>query len=147
MMNLVKWNPWKEMNILPYRLHRLFEDPFFQTGRIEDDGLGSWNPLVDLYEKGDLFVIKAELPGMEAKDITIDVKDRLLTLSGERSYDNEVKEDNYYRRERSYGKFNRVFTLPAEVDADKISATFKDGVLTLEVPKPEKIKSKKVTIH
>lgn len=147
MMNLAKWNPWKEMNALPYRLHRMFEDPFFQIDRMEDDGLGRWNPRVDFYEKGDLFVIKAELPGMDKKDIVVDVKDRLLTLSGERSYDNEVKEDSYYRRERDYGKFQRVFTLPAEVDTDKISATFKDGVLTVEVPKPEKVKSKKVAIH
>jgi HSP20 family protein len=147
MLNLVRWNPWREINSLPFRLDRLFDEPFFQTGRLDADGLGVWNPLVDLYEKDENYVIKAELPGMNKKDISIDVKDRLLTLSGERSFDNEVKDDHYYRRERSNGKFHRVFTLPVDVDADKISATFKDGVLTIEIPKPEKAKVKQIAVH
>jgi HSP20 family protein len=71
----------------------------------------------------------------------------VLTLSGERSYENDVKEENYYRRERSYGKFQRAFTLPADVDSDKIKAEFNDGLLQIEVPKPEEQKPKKVTIH
>ena len=75
------------------------------------------------------------------------MKDRLLTLSGERSYDNEVKEENYFRRERSYGRFQRVFTLPADVDSEKIKAEYKDGVLEIEVPKPEEKKAKQVTVH
>ncbi len=148
MMNLVKWNPWREMPALPSRLNRFFDDPFFRIGRLADDSdLGMWNPAVDLYEKDDHYMIKAELPGVDKDAIKIDLKDRLLTLSGERSSDNEVKEENYYRRERSYGKFQRVFTLPADVDADKIKAEYKDGVLQIEVPKPEEKKAKKVTIH
>ncbi|MGD9300637.1 MAG: Hsp20/alpha crystallin family protein [Desulfobacterales bacterium] len=148
MMNLIKWNPWREMPTLPGRFNRLFDDPFFHIGRMADDSdLGMWNPAVDLYEKDDHFMIKAELPGVDKKAIKIDLKDRLLTLSGERSYDNEVKEENYYRRERSYGKFQRAFTLPADVDSDKISAEFKDGVLQIEVPKPEEKQAKQVTIH
>jgi HSP20 family protein len=102
---------------------------------------------VDLYEKDDCVMIKAELPGVDKNDINIDLKDRLLTLSGERTHDQEVNEENYYRRERSYGKFQRTFTLPADVDSDKIKAEFKDGVLQIEIPKPEEKKAKKVTIH
>ena len=148
MMNLVRWSPWREMTTLQNRFNRMFDDPFFRIGRLDDDaGMGMWNPTVDLYEKDDNFVIKAELPGVDKKDITIDLKDRVLTLSGERSYDNEVKEENYYRRERSYGKFQRAFTLPADVDSDKIKAEFKDGVLQVQVPKPEEQKPKQVTIH
>jgi len=148
MMNLVRWNPWREMPTLPGRFNRLFDDPFFRIGRMADDSnLGMWNPAVDLYEKDDHFMIKAELPGVDKNDIKIDLKDRLLTLSGERTYDNEVKEENYYRRERSYGKFQRAFTLPTDVDSDKIRADFKDGVLEIEVPKPEEKKAKQVTIH
>ena len=148
MMNLVKWNPWRETSTLPGRLNRLFDDPFFSIGRMADEnGLGSWNPAVDLYEKDDHYMIKAELPGVDKKDINIDLKDRLLTLSGERSHDNEVKEENYYRKERSYGRFQRAFRLPADVDSDKIKAEFKDGLLQVEVPKPEQIKAKEVTIH
>jgi HSP20 family protein len=148
MMNLVKWNPWREMPALPGRFNRFFDDPFFRIGHMADDSdLGMWNPAVDLYEKADHFMIKAELPGVDKNNIKIDLKDRLLTLSGERTEDNEVKEENYYRRERSYGKFQRVFTLPADVDADKIKAEFKDGVLQIEVPKPEQKQAKQVTIH
>ncbi len=148
MMNLVKWNPRREMPTLHYRMNRLFDDPFFRIGRMaDDDSMGMWNPAVDLYEKDDRFVIKAELPGVDKNDIKIDLKDRVLTLSGERTYDNEVKEENYYRKERSYGKFQRAFRLPADVDSDKIKAEFKDGVLQVEVPKPEEHKAKQVTIH
>jgi HSP20 family protein len=148
MMNLVKWNPWREMPALHNRMNRLFDDPFFSIGRLaDDDSLGMWNPAVDLYEKDDHFVIKAELPGVDRQDIRIDLKDRVLTLSGERTQEQEVKEENYYRQERSYGKFQRAFRLPADVDSDKIKAEFKDGVLQVEVPKPNEIKAKTVTIN
>ena len=148
MMNLVKWNHRREIPTLPSRFNRLFDDPFFRIGRMADDSdLGMWNPAVDLYEKDDHFMIKAELPGVNKDNIKIDLKDRLLTLSGERTHNNEVKEENYYRRERSYGKFQRAFTLPADVDSDKIKAEFKDGVLQIEVPKPEEKLAKQVTIH
>ena len=148
MMNLVRWNPWREMNTLQHRLNHLFDDSLFQPGRSEDDlSLGTWQPVVDMYDENDRIIIKAELPGMEKKDISVDVKDRVLTLSGERNYDNEVKEENYYRRERAYGKFQRTFSLPADVDSDKIKADFKDGLLKIEVPKPEKQKPKEITVH
>ena len=148
MMNLVKWNPWREMPAVQGSLNRFFDDPFFRISRMADDSeMGMWNPAVDIYEKDDHFMIKAELPGVDKNDIKIDLKDRLLTLSGERTYDNEVNEENYYRRERTYGKFQRAFTLPADVDSDKIKAEYKDGVLQIEVPKPEEKKAKRVTIH
>ena len=148
MMNLVKWYPWREMPALYNRINGMFDDPFFSLDRLADqENLGMWNPAVDLYEKDDHFIIKAELPGINKDDIKVDLKDRVLTLSGERSFDNEVKEENYYRKERSYGKFQRAFTLPADVDSEKIKAEFKDGVLQIEVPKPQDKKAKQVTIH
>jgi HSP20 family protein len=148
MMNLVRWNPWREMNTLQNRFNHLFDDSFFRPGRSDDDlSLGTWHPVVDMYDEDDRVVIKAELPGVDKKDIAVDLKDRVLTLSGERAYDNEVKEENYYRRERAYGKFQRAFSLPADVDSDKIKADFKDGLLKIEVPKPEKQKPKNITIH
>lgn len=148
MMNLVKWNPWKDMPAMPGSLDRFFNDPFSNLGRFADNGeMSMWNPAVDLYEKDDHYMIKAELPGIDKKDIKIDLKDGLLTLSGERNHDNEVKKENFYRRERSYGKFQRVFTLPAGVDPQNIKAEYKDGVLQIEVPKPEEKKAKKITVH
>lgn len=148
MMNLVRWNPWSEMSTLQNRLNSLFNEPFFRSGREDDQfSMGSWYPAVDMFENHDKIVIKAELPGMDKKDISVDVKDHVLTLSGERKYENEVKEENYYRRERASGKFKRSFHLPADVDPDKIKAEFKDGVLIVEMPKPEAQKPKQISVH
>ena len=106
-MNLVKWNPWREMPMLNNRLNRLFDDPFFRIGRMaDDDSMGMWNPAVDLYEKNDHFVIKAELPGVDKNDIKVDLQDRVLTLSGERTDDKEVNEENFYRSDRSDSGFD-----------------------------------------
>jgi HSP20 family protein len=102
---------------------------------------------VDIYDNDHNIVIKAELPGVDKKDIVVHVEGRLLTLKGERSSEKEVNEDKYHCRERTYGKFERVFTLPAEVDADKITADYKDGVLKIDIPKPEEQKPKKITVH
>jgi HSP20 family protein len=148
MMNLVRWNPWSEMSTLQNRINSLFNEPFFRSGSEDDQlSLGSWYPAVDMFENDDKIVIKAELPGVDKKDISVEVKDRVLTLCGERNYDHEVKEENYYRRERACGKFKRAFNLPADVDPDKIKADFKDGVLKVELPKPEAQKPKRITVH
>jgi HSP20 family protein len=137
-----------EMFSLHRPFSRLFDDFFLPRTTTEDGSLTwGWNPVVDIYDNEDNIVIKAELPGVSKKDIEIDIKDRVLTLKGERSADNEVKEDNYYRRERTYGRFERSFTLPANVDPDKIKADYNDGVLKIEVPKPEDQKPKQITVH
>lgn len=147
-MNLVRWNPMREMDTLHNRINRLFDGNFFPTLSLDDDmGLGSWRPVVDIYENEDTVVVKAELPGVDKKDIKVDLKDGVLTLSGERSHEKEVKEDNYYRKERAFGRFHRSFTVPAEIDPDKINAEFKDGVLKVEIPKPEEKKPKKIAVH
>ena len=147
-MNVVRWSPWREMTTLQNRINRFFDDDFFPALRFDKElGIGSWRPVVDIYDEGDTIVIKAELPGVDKKDIEVDLKDHVLTLKGERNYENEVKEDNYYRKERAFGRFNRSFTLPADVDPEKIKADFKDGVLKIDIPKPEEKKPKKLTVH
>jgi HSP20 family protein len=102
---------------------------------------------VDIFDKDEAIVIKAELPGMEKKDIAIDMKDGVLTLKGERFHEEEVKEENYYRKERTSGKFHRAFKMPEDVDPEKIKADFKNGVLTIDIPKPEERKPRKITVH
>lgn len=148
MMDLIRWNPVREMASLRERMNRLFDDSLFRSDRRSEevDG-GVWLPAVDMFEKDDRLVIKAELPGMDKKDIGLDLKDGVLTLSGVRQHENEVKEENVYRREMSYGRFVRSFTLPADSDADQIKAEFNNGLLTIEIPKPEQHKPKQIKVN
>ena len=147
-MELMRWNPRRELFGLHNSINRMFDNFISPTVR-SDEALSvwGWNPVVDIYENEENIVITAELPGVDKKDMTVDVKGRVLTLKGERSTDNEVKEDNYYRQERCYGKFERCFTLPVEIDPEKIKADYKDGVLKIDIPKNEESKPKQVAIH
>ena len=147
-MELVRWNPWNEMAGLRNSLHRVFDDRSFPA-RERDQELfsGNWNPAVDVYETDEAYVVNAELPGMNKDDIAIDVKDRILTVKGERHCDNEVKDDRYYRRERAFGKFQRSFSLPEGVESEKITAEFKNGMLKVSIPRPEAKKPKQITVH
>ena len=147
-MNLVRLNPWREMDTFSDRVNRLFGGTFSPAvWHSEESELRNWRPVVDIFDHDEKIVIKAELPGVDKNDIHIDVKDGVLTLSGERSYENEVKEENYHLKERAWGKFHRSFALPEGMDHDKISADYKDGVLKMEIPKPEEKKPKKISIH
>jgi len=137
-MNLVTWSPWNR--VLDGLLLPL-------SWSDEETGTTTWNPVVDIYDNEKALIIKAELPGVDKKDISIDVSDSVLTLRGERSHDREVKEERYYRRERTFGEFSRAFKLPAETDSDKIKAEYKDGILRIEIPKPEEQKPRQITIH
>ena len=147
-MNLVRWNPMREMETLQNRINRLFDRGFFPSLSLDDDmSLGNWRPAVDIYENDDTLVVKVELPGVDKNDITVDLKDGVLTLSGKRSHEKEVKEENYYRKESVHGSFHRSFNVPAEIDPDKIKAEFKDGILKVEIPKPEEKKPKKIAVN
>lgn len=147
-MNLVKFTPWSNVAALHNHFNRSFDEFFSRSGGLDSErSMAKWNPVVDIYDKDDAIVIKAELPGLTKKDISIDLKDSVLTLKGERSYENEVKEEKYYRKERAFGKFHRAFRLHADIDSEKIKADFKDGVLKIDIPKPEEQKPKEITIH
>ena len=147
-MELIRWNPMRDVFGFGHRMNHLFDDVFRPVAR-EDGGLSMWNgyPTVDIYDNDENIVITAELPGIDKTDIVIDVKDGVLTLKGERSFDNEVKEEKYYCRERTFGKFQRAFRLPADVDPEKINADYKDGILKIDIPKPEEQNPKKITVH
>jgi len=149
-MELIRWNPMREMFGMRHRMNTLFDDSFYPSARnaqSDEAALWNWNPIVDIYDEEESIVIKAELPGVDKEDIVVDVKGRVLTLKGERSGGNEIRKDNYYRRERCYGKFERVFTLPVDVNSDNIKADYRDGVLKIAVPRPEPQKPKQITIH
>ena len=147
MMELVRWNPLKEMSLLRNHFGRFFSDPFFPAEMAGNEGSRNVWPAVDIFEKDGKMVIKAELPGMDKKDISLDIQNDVLTLRGERKYENEVKEENFFRKEMSHGTFVRSFTLLGDVDTDRIKAEFKDGILTVEVPSPETRKPKQITVH
>lgn len=146
-MPIMKWDPFKELTTIQDRINRLFDE---NIGRVRFPDMelagGSWNPAVDIYETKESIVLKAELPGLDKKDFSIEVKDNLLTLKGERKFEKETKEENYYRMERAYGSFTRSFTLPTSVDKDKVKAKFKDGILEVTIPKTEAAKPKQVNV-
>ena len=147
-MDLVKWNPWREMETFSDHVNRLFDGSFFPSVWVnEESGLRNWRPVVDVYDNGKKIVIKAELPGVDKKDIRVDLKDGILTLTGERSYEKDVNEENYHRKERAFGKFYRSFALHEGLDPDKIDADYKDGVLKVEIPKPKEKRPKKIAVH
>jgi HSP20 family protein len=146
-MELMKWNPMKDWVSHRSRFDDLF-DSFFSPVRSQaESDMLSWHPVVDVYENDDLIVVQAELPGVDKEHISVDVQGRVLTLKGERSSDQEIKKEHFYRRERSQGRFERLFTLPEDVNPDAIKAEYKDGLLKIRVPKSEARKPKQITVQ
>jgi len=147
-MAIVRWlDPFRDLTSIQERMNQIFEDALSRS-RGRDEGLrtGMWTPAVDIYEKNDSVVVKAEIPGVEKDQISVEVKDGILTLRGERKFERDVKEESYHRIERSYGTFLRSFSLPVSVDQEKVKATFRDGVLEVELPKKEQAKPKQVKV-
>ena len=145
-MELMKWSP-KPWFGFPRRFNSLFDEFFAPEGRLASEDLYGWRPAVDIFDADDKLVIKAELPGVDKKNISVDVKDGVLTIRGERSEEKSVEEKNYHHKERLHGSFERCFTLSRNVDPEKISAEYIDGVLKVEVPKPEDRLTKRITVH
>ena len=144
-MTLVRWNPTRQ-RMMPtvHEWDRLMND-FFNEG-LEDTELSNWTPAVDIVEDNDAFIVTADLPGLTKKDISINIKENMLTVSGERKSEIKDEKRNYCRTERRDGIFKRSFQLTDQVLADKITANFKDGVLTVNVPKAEEVKPKEIEI-
>jgi len=146
----MRWRPGRELAAIRDEMNRLFDDffsgfPFPERRR----GLmeGEWAPTVDVAETDENIVVTAELPGVKQNDVEISVINDVLTLKGEKKEEKEIKKENYHRIERSYGSFQRSITLPTGVQADKAKATYKDGVLTVTIPKVEEAKPKSIKIN
>lgn len=147
-MTVVRWDPFRGVSALQERINRLFDESFSQTKTLDDDvTLCAWEPAVDVYETGGAIVFKAELPGVQKEDVSVEIKDNVLTLKGERFVDPEIDEEKYYRKERCFGTFHRSFTLRSVVRPDQIKAKFTDGILEVEVPKPEEEKLKHISVN
>jgi HSP20 family protein len=139
------FDPFDELTVLRNRMDRLFgrffeeDEPTAMTNR--------WMPAIDIIETRDALIFKTELPGFEEKDVNIEIENNVLKISGERKFEETTKEKTYQRVERAYGKFFRTFTLPVNVNLDKIVATFVNGLLELTVPKKEEAKPKKIALE
>jgi HSP20 family protein len=127
-------------------INRMF-DSFFRGTLSDTDELTAWSPSVDIAERENDCVVKVELPGVSKDDVRITLQDNTLTIRGEKKQEKESKESNYHRVERSYGSFQRTFTLPTAVRADKVDASYKDGILSITLPKAEEAKAKQIEVR
>lgn len=146
-MALVRWDPARELDLLQGDMNRLF-DTFFQ-GRgagTASNGSRRWIPPMDLAETDQEFVLRADLPGLDEDDLEIEVKDRVLTVSGQREGEHEDRREGFHRVERAFGRFSRSLDLPEGIDASAVTAQFDRGVLEVRIPKPEERQPTKVQI-
>ena len=144
-MALIRWEPARELNSLQSEMNRLF-NTFFDVPPGNGGGVRRWVPAMDLVETDDHFVLRADLPGLTENDVSIELEDNVLTISGERRSEHEERKEGYYRFERASGTFSRALTLPEGVDPQGVEASFENGVLEVRVPKPEERKPRKVAI-
>jgi HSP20 family protein len=143
---LTRWDPFREFTTLQDRMNRLFQDSF-SPGRDEALSTSSFAPAVDVYEDEHKITLKIEVPGIDEKDIDIRVENNVLTVTGERKFEKEEKEENYRRVERHYGSFTRSFTLPNTVDAENINADYDRGVLKVQLAKKAEAKPKQIKVN
>lgn len=145
-MAIVRRDPFRELNLLRSQMDRIFENLVDRSER-DEWGKASWYPPVDIYETESSIVLKAEIPGVDKKDMEIKIEDDTLTIKGEKKVERDTKTENFLRAERAYGAFQRSFTLPKTVERENIKASLKKGVLTLILPKKEEVRPKQISIQ
>ncbi len=149
-MAMIRWSdPFRELTALQERMNRIFEDTLARGDVRKDEGVytGTWAPPVDIVETKDRLVFKVELPGFAEDQLQLRVEDGVLSIEGERRFQKEDTSESYHRVERSYGRFVRSFSLPPSVDPEKVSASFHNGLLTIEIQKREETKPKQIRIQ
>jgi HSP20 family protein len=145
MTTITRWDPFRSLASFQEQMNRLF-DGTLRT-RDGESALTTWAPAVDIYETENELVIKVDLPDVNEKDLDIRVENNMLTIQGERKFEEKTSRDNYLRVERAYGSFSRSFSLPNTVDTDAIHAEYKNGVLTVQMPKRAEAKPKQVKVR
>ena len=143
---ITRWDPFREFSTLQDRMNRLFRESFTEGGHEEALTTTNFAPPVDVYEDEHNVSLKIEVPGIDEKDIDVRLENNTLTVHGERKFEKEEKEENFRRVERQYGSFTRSFTLPATVDADKVSANYDKGILKITLPKKAEAKPKQIKV-
>jgi HSP20 family protein len=141
---LSNWSSFDRLASFRDEVNRLFD---FSWPSRDSGLLSGWSPALDVFDDKDNLVVTAELPGMKKEEINLSLHDGVLTISGERKHESEKKEGDTFRSERYFGKFHRSVTLPTAVDANKVKASYKDGVLTVELPKAEEAKPKQIAVN
>jgi HSP20 family protein len=139
------WSPLGQLSTLRNEINRLFDYPFGGL-RGDSEFFDVWSPSLDLFEDKDNLIVKAELPGLKKEEIDISFQNGALHISGERKHETEKKDAETYRSERFYGRFHRTLSLPKQVDVNKVKASYKDGVLSVTLPKSEEAKPKQITV-
>jgi HSP20 family protein len=145
MAALVRWDPGRELDSLQSDVSRVF-DAFFGTKSGNGVATRRWVPAMDLVADDEHLVLRADLPGLSEEDVNVEVKDGVLTVSGERRAEEKTEEKGYHRIERSYGSFSRSLSIPEGIDPEQVSAEFDNGVLEVRIPKPEERKPHRVQI-
>ena len=147
-MAISGWDPSRDMNMLQQRMNKMFEDSLTR-GRSTEDQIpaGAWTPAVDIYETADRVIIRADLPGIEQKNIDLRIEENTLILRGERTFAKEENQEDFLRIERSYGSFQRTFRLPSSVDHDSVQASHDHGVLEVTLLKKESARSKTIKVE
>ena len=147
MSTIVRWDPFKEVATLQDRMNRAFSEVWGRTHRPDEDYIsGSWMPAVDVRESKDALEISTELPGIEPKEVEVCVENGVLTLKGSRQFEKATEGETYHRVERAYGSFERSFSLPTNVDPERVQAVYRHGVLHLTLPKREEAKPRSISI-
>ena len=145
-MAATRWDPFRELLTLQEKLDKMYRD--IERTRSEEDFVSSaWTPPVDIFELGEKFVLKIEIPEVDKESIDIKINDNELTIRGERKLEPGIEPDSYHRMERGYGTFTRSFSLTKTIDSTKIKAAIKDGILRIELPKKEEVKPKQIKIE
>ena len=143
-MAMSRWDPFRDLMGIQNELNRLFGRTY--GGESSGSSAGAWVPPLDIFETKDKFVVTVELPGVSPEDVDVSVEDSTLSIRGERSFYDDVAEESFHRVERRYGAFARSLSLPQTAMADDIQATFDKGVLTIEIPKAEEAKPRRISI-
>ena len=144
-MTLMRWKPFGDLVSMQGRINRLFDDAFSDIGK-DQESFASWYPATDIYETKDDYVFKLEVPGLAKDEVNVELNNNTLTIKGEKKESKEVKKEDYHRVESFTGSFSRSYTLPRNIDAKKIEANMKDGILELRVAKAEEAKPKAISI-
>ena len=146
-MTLLRWQPFNDMLRMQESINQVFRKHFDEMNQQNDSQQNCWNPTADIFDNEKDFLIRLELPGIKKEEVKIDFNDNILSVSGERKPDASLSQEKFHRMECLYGKFNRSFTLPQHIDAEKIEGTLREGILNIRIPKSEKAQKKSIPIQ